>query len=70
MCRILVSSILTHAISLTLMADMCWFKVTAIVLYGGTMISDHGTASKPRFPEDRNLKEIMLGTHWYRGLWS
>ena len=48
MCRVMVSSILTHAILLNLITDMCWLKATVIVLYGGTMIHDHNAALKPR----------------------
>jgi hypothetical protein len=48
MCHVLFSSILTHATTLMLMADMNWWKVIAIVSYGGTMISDHDTGSHPR----------------------
>ena len=33
--------------TLTLIADMHWLKVTAIVLYGGVMICDHVIASNP-----------------------
>ena len=42
------SSTLTHAIPLTLIADMCWLRVTTIVPYYGAMIRDHSATSEPR----------------------
>ena len=47
MCRILVSSILTHAIPLILIADIYLLKVAAIMPYGGTMIHDISATLKP-----------------------
>ena len=68
MCCVLVSSIPTHAIPLTLIDDMCWFKVIAIVPYGGTMISDHGTTSKPGLSCGLQPKGSTAGARCYRGL--
>jgi hypothetical protein len=47
--RALVSTTMTRAISLTsLKPDLCWSRVTTIVLYYGIMIRDHEVVSKPR----------------------
>jgi hypothetical protein len=65
---VVFSSILTHAISLTLIADMCWLKVIAIVPYHGTMISDHDTALKPGVSCGLQPIGSTAGAHCYRGL--
>ena len=69
-CQPLSSSTITHAIPLTLIADMCWLKVTTVVTYGGTMTSDHGTVSKPGITCGLQPHEVLLDTRWYQGLWS
>jgi hypothetical protein len=45
MCHVLISSILTRAVTLILITNMCWTRVTLIVLYSGASTRDYGAVS-------------------------
>jgi hypothetical protein len=55
MCHVLISSILTHAITLILITYMCLTRVTLVVLYSGASTRDYGAMS--------NLEYSMIRDH-------
>jgi hypothetical protein len=65
MCHVLISSILTHAITLIVITYMCWTRVTLVVLYSGASTRDYGAVSNLEYSVIRDHTSFHQNTHWY-----